>query len=80
MFGLLPRTRGIFQNNAIAFKMDGGNRATRAPLAKDERIAAFDKDKARWFTFQLSCDRDLHDARAYLAKACEAARTTKKMK
>jgi hypothetical protein len=78
MFGLLPRTRGIFQNNAVAFRMDGGNRATRALLEKDERIAAFDKDKARWFTFQLSCDRDLHDALDYLAKAYEAARTAKK--
>ena len=74
IFGILPRTRSIFQNNAVAFRLDAANRATRALLEKDQRIAAFDKDRTRWFTFQLSCDRDLHDALDYLARAFEAAR------
>ena len=80
MFGLLPRTRSIFTENAIAFRFEKVNRAMRAMLSKDRRIAAFDKDKVRWFTFQLWSDADLRDALDYLGRACEAARTSKKTK
>jgi hypothetical protein len=80
MFGLLPRTRSIFQNNAVAFRMDGASGRTRALLANDPRISAFDKDKAPWFTFELSSDRDLHGALDYLGRAYESARTPKKTK
>ena len=80
MFGLLPRTRGIFRGNAVAFRVEGPNRAMRALIEKDRRIAAFDKDKTRWFSFELSCDADLHGAMDYLARAFEAARRPKKPK
>ena len=80
MFGLLPRTRGIFRGNAVAFRVEGPNRAMRALIEKDRRIAAFDKDKTRWFSFELSCDADLHGALDYLARAFEAARRPKKPK
>ena len=53
--------------------MKNANRTTQALLEKDPRIDAFDKDKARWFTFQLSCDADLHDALDWLAAAFQAA-------
>jgi hypothetical protein len=80
MFGLLPRTRSIFHKNVVAFRMDGASSAIQALRAKDRRIAAFDKDKTRWFTFELSSDLDLHDALDYLARAFEAAGTSKKSK
>lgn len=80
MFGLLPRTRSIFQNNAVLFRIYGVARATREYVAKDSRIAAFDKNKARWFTFEVSSDRDLHGALDYLGRAFDAARTLKKTK
>ena len=80
MFGLLPRTRGIFRGNAVAFRVEGPNRAMRALIEKDRRIAAFDRDKTRWFSFELSCDADLHGALDYLARAFEAARRPKKPK
>ena len=80
MFGLLPRTRGIFRGNAVAFRLDGPSRAVRAVIEKDRRIAAFDKDKTRWFSFELSCDADLHGALDYFARAFEAARSSKKTK
>jgi hypothetical protein len=77
MFGLLPRTRSIFAGNSVAFRFDRPSRAIHALIEKDPRISAFDKDKTRWFTFELSCDADLHDALDYLGRAFEAARTSK---
>jgi len=80
MFGLLPRTRSIFRGNAVAFRFDRPSRAIRTRIEKDPRIAAFDKDRTRWFTFELSHDTDLHDALDYLATALEATPTSKKNK
>lgn len=80
MFGLLPRTKSIFKGNAVAFRMDGANRATRALLENTPRIAAFDKEKARWFTFELSHDSDLHEALDLLGRAFDAAGNRKKNK
>jgi hypothetical protein len=78
MFGILPRTRGIFNENSVAFRFDKISRTTRAFMEKDRRVAAFDKSKTRWFTFQLSSDADLHEAMGYLGKAFDAARSQKK--
>lgn len=78
MFGLLPKTRSIFNGNAVVFRFHGINRATRTRLQRDSRIAAFDKDKTRWFHFELSCDADLHEALDYLGMAYEAAKTSKR--
>jgi hypothetical protein len=80
MFGLLPRTRSIFKGNAVAFRINSGSGNLRSRMDKDPRIAAFDKDKARWFTFELSGDCDLHHALEYLGKAFEAARSIHKKK
>ena len=80
MFGLLPRTRSIFKGNAVAFRIHAANRSLQSLIEKDPRISAFDKDKARWFTFELSRDTDLHDALDYLGRAFAAARNSKKKK
>lgn len=80
MFGLLPRTRSIFKSNAVAFRINSASRSLQSRMEKDPRIAAFDKDKARWFTFELSSDGDLHDALEYLGRAFEAVRTSYKKK
>ena len=79
MFALLPRTRSIFKSNAVAFRINSANRSLPTQM-EDPRIAAFDKDKAHWFTFELSSDGDLHDALQYLGSAFEAARITHKKK
>ena len=65
MFGLLPRTRSIFKGNAVAFRLERANRSAQMLLRQDSRIAACDKDKTRWFTFQILSDTDLHDARDF---------------
>ena len=80
MFGLLPRTRSIFKGNAVAFRINAENRSLQCLIEKDPRISAFDKDKTRWFTFELSRDTDLHDALDYLGRAFAAARNSKKKK
>ena len=80
MFGLLPRTRSIFDGNSVAFLLNPAPASFRSAVENDPRIAAFDKDKIRWFTFELSSDADLHDALDYLGRAYEAARTQKKTK
>lgn len=78
MFGLLPRTRSIFKGNAVAFRINSANGSLQCLIEKDPRISAFDKDKARWFTFELSRDSDLHDALDYLSRAFEAAPNSKR--
>jgi hypothetical protein len=80
MFGLLPRTRSVFKGNAVAFRLEGGNRSAQMLLGKDSRIAAFDKAKARWFTFQILGDSDLHDALDFLGRAFDAAGNRRKSK
>lgn len=73
MFGLLPRTRSIFRGDAVAFRIEGANRSTKALLERDSRIGAFDKDKTGWYTFALSSDADLRAALEYLGRAFDAA-------
>lgn len=80
MFGLLPRTRCIETRNAIAFPLNSPKRLVRARLESDHRIGFIDRDKARWFTFELSTDSDLHDALTWLADAYGAAPARKKSK
>jgi TfoX/Sxy family transcriptional regulator of competence genes len=80
MFGLLPRTRSIFKGNAVAFRINAASGNLQSRMDKDPRIAAFDKNKARWFTFELCRDRDLHEALEYIAKAFEQAGIRRKKK
>ena len=80
MFGILPRTKSVFTSNAVAFRFDSLNRTVKTLFEQDARVAAFDKNKNRWFTFQLSSDADLHDALDYLGRAFDAADTRQKTK
>ncbi len=72
MFGLLPRTKSILTANAIAFRFDKASSSVQAILKEDSRVVAFDKNKTRWFTFELSSNADLHDALEYLGRAFDA--------
>jgi hypothetical protein len=56
------------------------SRSTKAVLENDARIAVFDKEKTRWFVFELSSDSDLHDALDYFGRAFDDARVRKKTK
>ncbi|MGA1987400.1 MAG: hypothetical protein ABSG72_14125 [Candidatus Sulfotelmatobacter sp.] len=73
MFAVLPRTRGMDTPNALAFRIDAPSGRIRTLLEKDARVGAAEIKKARWFSFELSSDADLHDALDWLAMAYEAA-------
>lgn len=74
IFGLLPKTRGMESPNAVAFRLPSTNSRLLSRLRKDPRISCTEMQKARWFTFELTCDADLHDALEWLSRAYDAAR------
>jgi len=74
IFAVLPKSRAMESPNALAFKLPSTNPRLLARIRKDPRIGATEMQKARWFTFELTCDADLHDALAWLGRAYEAVR------
>jgi len=85
MFAALPRTRAMGTANSFVFKLEDA--PLRGRLAKDSRIGTMQRDalqadatrtkKARWFTFELASDTDLHDALDWLGRAYEAGGKSK---
>jgi len=73
MFAVLPRTRGMETANSLAFRIDTPTAKVRVRLEKDPRIGSAKIKKARWFTFDLASDGDLHDVLNWLGQAYEAA-------
>jgi|SRR5580704_9297029 hypothetical protein len=73
IFAILPKTRGMDSPNSLAFKLPSANPRLLARIRKDSRIAFTEMQAARWFTFELSCDADLHDALDWLGRAYGAA-------
>ena len=80
MFAVLPRTRGMETANALAFRLDAAAPGLRTQLEKDNRIGSAQMQKARWFSFELSSDSDVHDALGWLGRAYEAAGANKSKK
>lgn len=78
MFAALSRTRGMQTPNSLVLKIEAPTPALSSRLEKDARIGSMQMQKARWFTFELSSDADLHDAVDWLGQAYEAARKSKK--
>lgn len=73
IFAALPRTRGMETANSLAFKLENPTPTMRRRLEKDARVGSTQMQKARWFTFELFSDADLHDALDWLNRAYEAA-------
>ena len=81
IFGALPRTRGFGNGNLLAFRIDCVPARLSSKVQKDPRIGFIDKRNTRWFTFELSCDSDLHGALEWLREAySEAAKRRKSNK
>jgi predicted DNA-binding protein (MmcQ/YjbR family) len=78
IFALLPRTRGMQTANSLAFKLESPGARLLARLQQDHRVGSTQMQKARWFSFELTSDADLHDALDWLARAYEAAGETSK--
>jgi predicted DNA-binding protein (MmcQ/YjbR family) len=72
MFAALPRTRAMGTANSLVFKVENPSERLRSKLESDRRIGSMDMQKARWFTFELSSDADLHDAMDWLGHAYDA--------
>ena len=80
IFAMLPRTRSFGSGRLLAFRIDGVPDRLKARLEKDPRIGVVDQNNTRWFTFELSCDADLHEALDWLGAAYEAASKRRKSK
>ena len=78
IFGALPRTRSLGKGNLLGFRIDDLPAQLKSRLQKDPRVGFFDKDNTRWFTFELSCDADLHAALDWLGDAYEGAAKRRK--
>jgi hypothetical protein len=73
IFGLLPRSRGTETATSLAFKLESPTPRLLARVCQDPRVASTLMQKARWFTFDLTSDADLHDALDWLGTAYDAA-------
>ena len=80
MFAALPRTRLMATPTSLIFKLYCPPASLCRRLEADDRIAPFHNGKARWFTFELSSDSDLHAALDWLGLAYEAAVVKKNSK
>ena len=77
IFAILPRTRGMGTPNTLAFKLESRAPQLRSRLQQDARVGATQMRAARWSTFELAEDADLHDALEWLARAYETAGANK---
>ena len=73
IFAVLPRTRCMDVPNSIAFKLESAGVRIRARAQRDPHISAFGMQTARWLSFEMNCDADLHPALQWLSRAYEAA-------
>jgi len=73
IFAALPRTRCMDVHNSIAFKLESSGRRIRARAQRDPHISSFGTQNARWLSFEMNCDADLHPALQWLSHAYEAA-------
>jgi hypothetical protein len=80
IFALLPRSRNLESANTIAFKLESPATSLRERLLSDGRIGSMQQENARWFTFLISSNADLHDALDWLGNSYEAAGKRKKSK
>ena len=66
--------------NSLVFKLVETSARVRSLLEKDPRVGDMEMQKARWFTFELASDSDLHAALAWIGCAFEAAGNRQKPK
>jgi hypothetical protein len=80
IFALLPRSRNLESANTIAFKIESPATSLRERLRSDDRIGSMQHENARWFTFLISSNADLHNALDWLGHSYEAAGKRRKSK
>jgi hypothetical protein len=72
IFAVLPRTRAMDVRDSIAFRLPRHSSRITAELHRDKRIVAPTPD-AKWISFVISSDTDIHDALNWLALAYREA-------
>lgn len=80
IFAMLPRSKNLESANTIAFKIETPPANLRERLASDRRIGSFEQENARWHSFLLSSNADLHDALDWIGHAYTAGSKRKKSK
>jgi hypothetical protein len=72
IFAVLPRTRAVEVPDSIAFRLLKRPRNIVEQLAKDKRIVA-SPPEAKWITFMLESESEIHAALNWLALAYRKA-------
>lgn len=80
IFGMVPRTRSFGNGNLLALRIDDISARTRSQMEQDYHLDVIDQSNSRWFTFELSCDADLHVALDWLGRAYQSAGKRRKSK
>lgn len=80
MFAALPRTRAMLTPNSLVLKLPDAGVPLQKRLTSDPRIGSMNMNKARWYTFELTSDSDLHDALDWISRAYDAAKARTKNK
>src|SRR5688572_19684161 len=68
IFAALPRTRTIDTPNSIAFRLSRRSRDITEKLKKDERVI-ISTPEAKWISFIVESEADIHDALQWLGHA-----------
>jgi hypothetical protein len=80
MFAALPRTRAMHTPNSLVFKLVHAAAPLQMRLQADTRVGSMEMKKARWYTFELDSDADLHDALDWIKRSYDAAKTANPQK
>lgn len=72
IFAALPRTRALDASDSIAFRLPTRSRRVAVQLLEDERIVA-PTPAAKWISFAIHSDADIHGALNWLALAYRGA-------
>ena len=68
IFAALPRTRAIDTPNSIAFRLARRSRDITEKMKKDERVS-ISTPGAKWISFIVESETDIHDALQWLGHA-----------
>lgn len=72
IFAALPRTRTMDAPNSIAFRLPKRSRHITEKMKNDERVIV-PTPEAKWISFIIESETDIHDALQWLAHAYDEA-------
>ena len=75
IFAALPRTRALDVDNSISLRFVSRSARLAGRIKNDQRIIAASAD-AKWISFMIESEDDIHDALEWLELAYRAAQKT----